>query len=190
MIQWEENSACKWAATVADIVIDIVYLRVIWLNAANKKRVASEKEEKSKSICAISVFDPFCNVSWCLNIKDIIRGSGGSWWIKNVCHLSIFSTSSSSDCWNLLLTVEAWYRLVTVLLFLTWPVCWLETSAWTMKSLDTIWTHTGPNKHNIHKVISYLCSHELECTYADTLSPPTLFLLWMNRSRTSRPTWS
>lgn len=33
-------------------------------------------------------------------------------------HLSIFSTSSIRDCWNLLLTVGAWYFLVTVLLFL------------------------------------------------------------------------
>lgn len=33
-------------------------------------------------------------------------------------HLSIFSTNSSRDCWNLLLTVGAWYFLVTVLPFL------------------------------------------------------------------------
>lgn len=58
--------------------------------------------------------------------------------------LSIFSTSSSRDCWNLLLTVGAWYFLVTVLLFLIWPpLCWPVTSVWTRKRFDTIWTHTN-----------------------------------------------
>lgn len=71
-------------------------------------------------------------------------------WTFSKAHLSIFSTSSSRDCWNLLLTVGAWYFLVTVLLFLMWPpLCWPVTSAWTRKRFDTIWTHeyTHPFTH-------------------------------------------
>lgn len=68
--------------------------------------------------------------------------------LTHVSHLSIFSTSSSRDCWNLLLTVGAWYFLVTVLLFRTCPpLCWTMTSAWTTKRFETIWTQTKVLAH-------------------------------------------
>lgn len=87
----------------------------------------------------------------------------------HVSHLSIFSTSSSRDCWNLLLTVGAWYFLVTVLLFRTCPLCWTATSAWTTKRFETIWTQTKALAHEkLHVFFSFkgFC-----CFYAAVLLP-------------------
>lgn len=70
-----------------------------------------------------------------LNLQSFLRNT-----LKQVLHLSIFSNSSSRDCWNLLLTVGAWYLLVTVLLFLWWPpFCCPVTSPWAKNRFDTIW---------------------------------------------------
>ncbi len=85
-------------------------------------------------------------------------------------HLSIFSTSSSRDCWNLLLTVGAWYFLVTVLLFLMWPpLCWPMTSAWARKRFDTIWTHTQIHTVTFTASTHIYCDRSHELGYCKSL---------------------
>lgn len=90
-----------------------MYLHVIWLNTANKKGVASEMCV-TDHVSGLFIF--ISNAIKAIGLKMVFP------LLTRISHLSIFSTSSSRDCWNLLLTVGAWYFLVTVLLFLTCPL--------------------------------------------------------------------
>lgn len=90
-----------------------IYLHVIWFNTANKKGVASEM------FVIDHVSDLFIFSSNALKRMVDLKMTFPV--LTHISHLSILSTSSSRDCWNLLLTVGAWYFLVTGLLFLMCP---------------------------------------------------------------------